>query len=136
LALLILADAVQVEPRRAPQHDVTACERHAELREDAVELDEAWVDEERRLGAEGLLRAREPERILEHGPHRVEPVAAARHPWQDVAHDQFSSPSVQLNAALAEPGDLLVDLERARTGVPLRLRLEPDRHVVALDVLA
>ena len=79
LALLVLADAVQVEPGRPPQHDVTAGKCHAELREDALELDEARIDEERRLRAEVLLRVREPERVLEHGPNRVESVAAARY---------------------------------------------------------
>jgi hypothetical protein len=40
LALLVLADAVQVEPGRPPQDDVTARHRHAQLREDALELDQ------------------------------------------------------------------------------------------------
>ena len=87
--LLVLADAVQVEPGRAPQeHAAARLRRAAGFREDAVELDQARVDEERRLGAQELLGPGERERILEDGSHGFEAVPPATHRREDVAHEK------------------------------------------------
>ena len=134
LALLILAHAVQIEAGGpAEQHPAAALAQAGILREQAVEVDEPWVDEERRLASEVGLCACQPERILEHRPHGFEAVAAAGYACEDVAREERSSLPREPNTSLAEPPGMLDDLERVRAGVALRLRLEPDGHVVALQ---
>src|SRR4029078_2317755 len=112
LALLVLADRVQVEAGRSPQeHAPTGLGRTARLREDAIELDEAREDEERRLRTPQLLGARERERILEDRAHGLEAVPAAAHRREDVADEERHASPVQLHAAVAETRDSLVHIQ-------------------------
>ena len=100
-----------------------------QLREDALELDEPRIDEERRLRAEVLsrrARARTgPRRPLE--PHRIDSGRAERSGGRSGRGARARACSSS-HPAFAEPGDLLVDLERPRAGVALRRGLEPDRR--------
>ncbi len=128
LALLVLAHAVQIEAGSpAEQHPAAALAQAGILREEALEVDEPRVDEERRLASELGLGAGQPEGILEDRPHGLEAVAAAGHAGENVAREQRSSVPREPHTSLAETPGVLDDLERVRARVALRLRLEPDR---------
>src|SRR5512132_815812 len=61
LALLVVPDAVEVEAGRTAEKQAPALDRtRTGVREEAVELDEPWVDENRRSGRQVDLNSLEP----------------------------------------------------------------------------
>src|SRR5262249_12866963 len=80
LALLVVADAVELEadgtPKEEPPAVLGAC---AAVEEDSVELDEARIDDERLLLLEREARLGEAKRIRDREPNRREGVPASRH---------------------------------------------------------
>src|SRR5579864_2524640 len=138
LALRVLADAVQLVPGRAPQQQPPPVLRvRAALREEALQLDEPRIDDERLRLALLERRTREPERVLDREAYRVERVAASRNGAQVVAAgESVPADAAQLDAQLGEaPGPLMGD-ERRRRDRARRRQLEVDMDVVALDDVA
>src|SRR5207248_9151913 len=79
LPLRVLADGMEVEAAGPAEQQPLAVGRlRARVGEDAVEVDEPRVDEERTARAEIHLRALEAEGILEHRTREPVRVAAAR----------------------------------------------------------
>ncbi len=136
LALLVLADAVQLEPG-GPAHDQLppAGGAAARVREDRLEVDEPRVDEQRGRARERNLDALEAERILEDDRRGRDRVAPARHGRDDVAAREPAGRAAQHGLLLAEPRDRLARDERKRRDPALDVQLEPDVHVVAGEVL-
>ena len=106
------------------------------LGEDAVQIDEPRVDEQRALAGNRLLDALEPEGVVEHDPDVRKRVAAARQPVEEVARPELAAVSFEEGRTLAEPTDLLDEQHRARRQRALRLELELDEDVRAFDVVA
>ena len=69
LALLVLAHAVQVEAGRTPHREAPALVRLDPLGEDAFQLDQARVDEERAVGRQRLLDPLQAEGVVEDRAH-------------------------------------------------------------------
>jgi hypothetical protein len=136
LALLVLPDAVQVEPGR-PAHEQAPPFGRARpgLREEAVEVDEARVDEDRRAGRKVDGHALEAERVLDHDLGLLHRVAAARHAPQRVATAEAAVTADERRLALAQPGDALAQDERARRDDALLVELDRDGDVVAREPL-
>jgi hypothetical protein len=85
LAALVLADGVELEARGpAQQQPATILGVSAALREEAVESDEARVDEQRRAGFEVELGSSEAEWVVDRRTRGLEDVTAARDPLEDV----------------------------------------------------
>src|SRR5205814_1262979 len=85
LAVLVLAHAVQLEAARPTQEQLPAVDRvRARLGEQAVELDEARIDEKRPAARQLHLRPLEAERVLEERARLAERVAPARQSAEDV----------------------------------------------------
>ena len=102
LAVLVLAHAVQLEAARPAEQQPAAVEEvGARLGEDAVELDETRVDENRPAGSELDLGALETERILDHRARLRVRVPAARERAQDVARPQPVTVTVERRLPLA-----------------------------------
>ena len=136
LAVHVLAHAVQLEAARPAQEQLPAVDRvRAGLGEQAVELDEARVDEERAAARELHLGLLQPERVLEERARLAERVAPARQRAQHVAAEEPPVAAAEGHAALAEPAHLVDEDDRDRQHAPLRLELEMDAQVLALELL-
>src|SRR5512133_1609011 len=132
LALLVVADAMQIEATRAAQQQASSVlSVGSALREEAVELDQAWVDEQGPGSGERDLGPLEPECVLEHCADVEEEVAPAAHSWERVT----PVPRVERRPALAESGHVLDEHERRRRQVCTVLEPELDVDVVAFEPL-
>src|SRR5207244_9463105 len=96
---------------------------------------EARVDEERAAGSERHLGVLEPEGILEQRARLAERVAAARKRAQHVASVQAPAGTPERDAPLAEPSHLFGEDDRGQEDVTLRLKLDVDAQVFALELL-
>ena len=134
-ALLVVANAVQLEPGWAPeQQTAPVVQSRSPLREEPVELDEPRVDDERLRLLDLELAAREAEGILDREADRLEAVAPARQRPQLVAAG-VAPPAhrVQLDRPLAEAAQVLARDERRRRQLARPLDDEIEADVLALD---
>ena len=132
LALLVVADAVEVEADRPPQQKPPAVlGAGAAVEEEPLELDEARVDDERPPLLERQPRLRETERVGDRQPDRLEAVASSRHVVEAVGAP-VPAPAVrhQLDVPFAEPTDALVgdDARAAVSPARARARSAPRRR--------
>src|SRR4051794_20572926 len=106
------------------------------LGEDAVEVDEPRVDEQRAFAWDRLLDALEPEGIVDDDSNVRERVPATRQLLEEVAGAKVVAVSLEDGRTLAESAALLDEEHRARRERALRLGFELDENVRALDVVA
>ena len=116
LALLVVADAVEVEARRTAQEQPTPlrCPR-PRLGEEPVDVHEPRIDENRRTRRQLDGDPLEAERILDHDLGLLDRIAAARHPAQHVAAAQAAVAADERRLPLPQARDLLTEDERSRT---------------------
>ncbi len=114
-ALLVVAHAVQVEAARlAHQQPPALGKGRTDAREEAVELDQPRVDENRGGGVQVDLRAGQAERVLEHRGHLLELVAAAGERDKQVVARTARAGALQPRHSLAELRDPLAQHQHAR----------------------
>ncbi len=130
-ALLIIADAVEVEAGRPPQEQPATLRRaRAGFREEAIDVDEPRVDEDRRGRRQRHCDPLEPERILDHHLGFLDRVAPARDAAQQVAAAQAAVAALQRRLALSEARDPLPQDERPGGNEALCVELELHGDVV------
>ena len=136
--MLVLPHAVQLEAARPAEQEPAAVGRvGAGLGEQALELDEPRVDEERAASSfERHLRALQPEWVLDHRPRTLERIAAARQRAQDVTRVEATLAAPKRRPPLAQPADVLDHDHRGRRHAALVLEHEVDAEIVALQVVA
>ena len=108
LPLLVLADGVELEPGRAAHEQPAAARRAgARVREEALEIDEAGIDEQRLTPRKRHLDALEPEGVLDHDLGRLDRIPPSRDVVEDVATTQTPSVPGEHGLARADPRDPL-----------------------------
>ena len=135
LALLVLADAVEVEAGRAPEQEPAAVLGvRAALGEEPVERDEPRVDEQRASRVELDVHAREPERVVDRRARLLDDVAAARHALEHV-RAAVAGAGARRASSPASPRRAIVSVTRSpAAGIrDSGWTLETDPDVVALE---
>ena len=127
---------MQLEAARPAQEQAPPVRRvRPALREQALELDESRVHEERAASAERHLCPLEAERVLEERRRVLVGVAAARQPVQDVARVEPPAAPAKRRPPFAEPADPLDDDDGGRRNTTLMVEVEVDAQVVAFEVI-
>ena len=138
LALLVVADAVEVEAARPPQQQPPPLRRpRTGLGEEPVDVDEPRVDEDRRPRGELDVDALEAEGVLDDDLGLLDRIAAARHAPEQVAAAQ----ATVRGGRAASRGSPRRAIFSRRTSVPEGMMPSVsssslDRHVVAGQPLA
>ena len=135
LSLLVVADAVELEADRPPQQEPPpVLGAGATVEEEALEVGEAGVDDERLLLLQRQRRLGEAERVCDRQADRREAMTPARHVAEPVgAHMATASLRPQLELLFPQAPDPLMghDLRKRHSG--LALEHELDRGVVSLE---